>query len=277
MRTVMVGKYLNNIVKAVDSAGRSEGLIELRDGYILVRSEGPSSVLMSAIMIPENQMEHYERNGYEFIGVNLEHIDTFVRDGDDRVEMRMEERTLILEDESAHAEIATLEPSSVAGRTDKSLNVDYEVTLKGDPSFIIDFIKRGEELTGSDSYMIGVRDEGVYLYMTGDNARYDDFIPKEEFDTFSTNWEVNNQADFGGLSPEKDKGIDVLFSTEFSKYLDMPSSSATMSFGNHIPMKFVFDDLGEKEGKPMKLSYFQTPRLDKTGDMKTLPDRVLNK
>lgn len=276
MRTVLLGKYLNNIVKAVDSAGRSEGLIELHDGYILVRSEGPSSVLMAAIMIPQNQMEHYERNGLEFIGVNLEHIDTFVRDDDDKVEMRMEERTLVLEDHSAHAEIATLDPESVAGRTDKSLNVDFEVTLKGDPAFITDFIKRGEELTGSDSYMIGIRDEGVYLYMTGDNARYDDFIPKEEFDSFSTNWDVNNSPNFGGLAPKKDRGMDVLFSTEFTRHLDMPSSTSTMSFGNHIPMKFVFDDLGEKNGDPMKLSYFQTPRLDKTGDMKTLPDRVVN-
>lgn len=277
MRTVIKGEYLDYIVRAVTSAGIGECVIELNSDHWLIRAKGPSDVLMTAIYIPENQMGHYEQAGYERIGINLDKVDNFVRNDDDDIEMWVEERTLHMQDSTSHVALATIDPDSVTGKTENVLKVDYEVVFKHDPQLLIDFIKRGKELTGEDSFMMGARDEGIYLYMVGDNARFDDFISKDDFSHFETDWSINNSPDFGGLSPAEDKGVDVLMSADFAEHLDMLSDDAVISFGNHIPMKILFEELGDEGGKPVKISYFQTPRLDKTGDMKTLPDRVLNK
>lgn len=275
MKATIKGEYLNKISSSVQSVGRSEFVIELRDNHWLIKCQGPASVVMTAIFLPDSQMESYNRGDYEMIGLHKKYIDNFVKSADSIINLEMESRSLHMEDESSHAKIATIDPAAIDGHMDSTINVEYEVTLQGDISFIFDFIKRGEEITGSDSFMVGVRENGVYLYMTGDSSSYDDFASAEEFDTFEYDWSINNSPEFGGLKPAEDRGIDVLLSSEFAGTLNLHSDEATVSIGNHHPMKYVFDELGHNDGAPMKVSYIQTPRLDKTGDMRTLPDEVL--
>lgn len=275
MKAIVKGKYLNQLVGAVSSTDRPEAVLRLYDDKWLVQVRGAANVIMAAMLIPDEQMEHYERNGYEKIGLPLSKLDTFVRDEDEDIKMWMESRTLWMEDESgAKAKIATIDPESVEGAMEGSIKTDYEVRIQSGIDLLTDFIERAEDIAGEDNYMIGCREEGLYLYMTGDNSTMREFYEWDDFEAHKIDWSINNigEAD-DSLVPKKDKGIDVIMATDFTRSINELDDEAVISIANHHPMKIVYDKLGEENKSPVKVSYIQTPRID--GDWGTLPDEVL--
>lgn len=280
MKMVLTGEQINDVSESIKSARRDEVVMELYEDKWLIKCSDASNVIMVAILMPRGQMSHYERGEYEYIGIPWNKLKDFVSSGDDEINMWMESRTLYMDDNSgARADIATIDPDSVGGWMKNFLDVGYEVEIKRDLSWITDFIKRAEPITGSDSYMIGVREEGAYLYMKGDNGRMSDFSSKDEFDSFSVDWSINNLSESkGALVPKKDEGVDVIMATDFTKEINTLSGTPRINIANHFPMKVVYDELGEDSKVPMKVSYIQTPRIAQSEDvMSTLPDEVLER
>lgn len=259
--------------EAVKTTGHYEGLIQLMDDRWMITSEGSASVILAAVLVPEESMEVYDRKGYEAIGVNMDKLLKFVKRTDSElVNLWMDKRTLNIEenDGNTHAEIATIDTDSISGRTDKALNIEHEVRLQSNFDFITDFIDKADDIVNSDSYIIGCRDDGLYLYSEYDNGRIDDFYSWDEFDEVEIDWEVNNYRDIGH-QPAEDRAIDVILGSDFTKELYHPEDTAHISIGNHFPMRLLY----ETEGG-IKISYFQTPRLPSSEDTtRIIPSKVI--
>lgn len=275
MKARLKSEYLDYLVNSMYSAGLDEAVLELHDSRWLLKMRGPSNVILVAMMIPEEQMEQYDRGGYERIGLKLPMVETFVSSGSEYVNMWMESRTLWMQDdEGAEAKIATVDPETVAGVMDGTIKTDFEVELSSSLDIFTDFINRGEDMTGDDNYMISCREEGLYLYMRGDNSTYRKFYEWDEFGGHNIDWSINNlgEADTA-LVPKNDKGLDVIMSTDFTKSINDLDDEAAISIANHHPMKIVYDKLGDENKPPIKVSYIQTPRIDE--DWGTLPEEAL--
>lgn len=274
MRMQIEGEVLEDLCEAIKSTGHNEGLMDLKDDRWMITSEGPASVILSAVLVPEPSMEVYDRNGYEKVGVRLDKIIEFVKRTDSElVNMWIDKRTLNIEenDGNTHAELATIDIDSVAGKTDKGLNIEHEVKFESEFDFIRDFISIIEEITNTDHYFIGCRENGLYLYGEHDNGKMDTFNSWDEFDNVEINWDVNNSD--VGHTPSEDKAIDVIFGCGFSKEIHHPTDKAHISIGNHFPMRILYElDNGAK------VSYFQTPRIpDSSSSRDVLPENVIEK
>lgn len=264
---------IEHISEGVMATGNDEGVIRLKDDRWMITSEGAASVILSAVLVPEESMEIYDRRGYDAVGVKLDKLLKFVKRTDsDMVNIWMEERTLNIEenDGNAHVELATLDIDTVSGRTDKALNINHEVRFQSSFDFIIDFIRQTDDIVNADSFIIGCRNNGLYLYSEYDNARIDNFYEWDEFDDVELDWEVNNYRELGH-EPAKDEAIDVILGSDFTKELYHPEDTAHISIGNHFPMRILYET---EDG--IKISYFQTPRLPKSEDVITIiPERVI--
>lgn len=266
---------LLDTVRAIKDVGHNEGELSLKDDRWLIMSQGPANVLMGAVMVPRDAMETYDRNGYERVGLNLNTIEEFVkRSNSDLVNLWMEKRTLHMEenDGNVHVEIATIDIDSVNGRVSETLNVEHEVKFRLDFSFVEDFYSKAENIIDSDFYMMGCRENGLYMYSYHDNGRIDDFTTWDSFEDVEIDWSTNNYSGYGH-KPADDHAADVIYAIDFTKELHKPTDNPHISIGNHIPIRLLYElDSG------VKISYFQTPRLPKSDDaISTIPDRIIEK
>lgn len=259
----------------VSRSNEQEALMILKDNRWMVKSAGPADVLMSAILMPAEAMESYERRGYDEIGLNTEAIDNFVSSRNDTITLEMEDRALHMDDGDTHVRLATIIPEQVAGATRSAPDVDYEITINNSPDFIKDFIKRAEEVVGASHYYMGAREDGFYLYAPHDNGSIDRRIEWDEFDGHELNWEVNNEGPNDAHTPKEDKAVDVIMGTDFTNSMKAIEDEGVINIGNHFPMRWLFDK--SEEGEPgMKVTFIQTPRVNNDQE-NVIPQKIIDK
>ena len=269
---INAGEYLDvlDAIKATQPKD-PEVVMVLKDDRWLMKSQDPASVLMAAVRVEDSYMEHYDRDGYETIAFKVDKVENFIKSREDTLQMQMDERTLQLYDGDAYANIGTLDPASVEGHMDSAPNLDYEVVVKGEPEFLFNFIDRQEGVVGSEIYYIGAREDGIYLYASGDSGDMHQKVEWDEFEKADINWSINNSPNIGH-TPSQDSAIDMIMSGEYSKSIKELEDECEIHLANQMPMKFVYS----REGGEMMVSYIQAPRIDEK-NTPTIPDGVIER
>lgn len=272
-------RNLLTTIDAVDSARGTdqEFAMELKDDSWVVMSKGEANVIMASVFVPRVAMAEYDRNNYDTVGIYGSKVKAFIEDEDDFIEMEMEQRTLHLRDGSASADLATINSDAIGGRIDKAPSIDHEVKVTGGFDEIIDFINRAEGMLNTGSYMIGAREDGVYLYTAGDNGKMSQRLPWDTFDGHEIDWSVNNKPPGEGHIPKKDKAIDAIMGIDYTKTLNTLEGDLKMAIGNHMPLRLLYETVGDDgNATGMKVNYYQTPRIDES-DNAIIPDKVIEK
>lgn len=272
---VKAGK-LDKIIQAVKSVGQEEMVMEFNRDNWVVKVIGPANAAMAAIKCPRPALEMYEKGDIDEIGIGLSYLQDFIGSKSSMLTLQLEGRTMhIADDEGASAELATIEAGDTPGQMENFPKLDFEVEVVADMSFLTDFIKRANDVTGSSTYRIGAREDGFYIYLRGDNAKMAQHKSWDFFSEHSIDWSVNNTIEgVDGHVPKEDHAIDSLFSVDFTKSINTLSVTPVIRFSNQSPMKILYD-LSEEGKKGLIITYYLAPRHDKQGKA-VIPDDIID-
>lgn len=286
MKMEIEAGLLLDVFKGARSAGVDEGVMKFKDEYWVMKCHGDENVNLFAARAPSQCMDLYEPGGIDKLGLDFNKIENFVSSRNDTISLEAEDMTLHIEDEYTHARLATIRPDAVGGNASALPKNDHEVKYYGDFNEIMKFIDKAENVIGSDDFMMSPREEGLYLYASGDNGDLDHFKPWDDIvagDSVSSSldidWSVDNQVDEDGnpkmgssLVPSVDKGMDCKMSIDFTNNIEVLADQCQICLANHAPMKLLFD-----LGNGLKTSYFQAPRISEQAGIDTMPDSVIEK
>lgn len=270
-------KNLTTVLEAVKSTGMEEFVMDLKDDKWVVFAKDGANVVMTSVLVPRTAMAEYKRNNYDMVGVDVNKIEGFIQSKDDWIELEMRERTLTISDGEVSADLATIDPEAVAGHMSKSVDMDYEAIITGGFDKVIKFVKRAEGVLDTGSYYIGGREDGLYLYTSGDNGKMSQRIPWGDFEDYKIDWSVNNEprGGDGAHTPKEDKAFDCIMGVDFTKSLNTLDGEAKMAVGNHIPLRLLYHTVGDDGNDTgIKVNYYQTPRINESGVAK-IPDKII--
>lgn len=258
---------LLDILKAVKVTDRSEVVMRFKDDRFLITCSDPSDVLLAAVLAPDSSMEYYDRGDYEKIGFKIKVVNDFIQSRTDMITLSMRDRTLIIDDESAKAKVGTLDPETVPGHMSGGPDINYNVTVEGDPSIIFDFVSREEAVVNHGSFYIGCKEEAMYLYSSGDTNKLSQKVEWDEFESVSFDWSAPNSSGSKNENyPPEDETMDVIMATGFVKIIPQVTDKCMINLANHHPMRYVYET---EEG--VMLSFIQVPRIASTGTRATVP------
>lgn len=271
MKLTINSDILSDLSAGAQTTQLEEGLFEFKQDGIRLQCSGGDSVVAFAAKVPEEAMEEYELDEEIQFGLPFSKIDGFVSSSDTLITIETDGAGITMSDGQFTAELATVQPQYVEGAIDKLPTIEYEVTIKDQPDFITDFITRVGNLFDPSTYVVGGREDGIYVYSEDDNSRADTFVPWDDFDDHILNWDANNSVDKPGANPAEDHAMDVRMSMDFTKTFKSLGDEAILRFSNQGPMKWVFSSEGG-----VKMSYFQAPRVSDERGSDVIPDEVLN-
>lgn len=270
MKLTIDSDILSDVSNGAQTTGLEEGLFEFKKSGIRLQCSGGDSVVAFAAKIPKEAMQRYELEEEIEFGLEFSKIDGFIGSSGSMITIETDGSGITMSDGQFTVELATIQPQYVEGTMDKLPSIDYEVTIKDQPDFLTDFIKRAKNIFDPSTYVFGARDEGVYVYSEDDNSRADTFVEWEDFDDYILNWDANNSADKPGATPAEDHAMDVRMSMDFTSNLKSLGDESILRFSNQGPMKWVFSSDGG-----VKMSYFQAPRMSDERGTDVIPDSVI--
>lgn len=279
MRIKMKGKEWLRIHQAVKATTWEEALMELKEDRWLIKAADPAQAIMVAVLVPRRSMTEYEKGDRNKLGFDLGKIETFIDDPEEDLDFYMEDNYIQLDQGRSHASIAHIVIEDIESKVPGAPDIEHEVHIKNESTeFLHNFIDKADDMLTTGHYYIGARDDGIYLYASGDVGQIDDFYPWEDFDDYEIDWSINNSPASGGNVPEETHAIDTIQSIDWS--MEMPfrdrdiMEGGTLSLGNHIPTKLLLDTSDSKQDGVM-MSFFQMPRIDEN-DANKIPDKVIN-
>lgn len=268
---------LQTTIKAVESTATddTEFVMDLEDDHWIVYSKDQANVIFTSVLVPHTAMAEYDRNNYDTIGVDGDKIKGFIQSKNDWIELEMMERTLNIDDGDVSADLATIDPEAVSGRVNKAPDIEHEVIVEGGFDRIISFVERAQSVLNTGNYYIGGREDGVYLYTSGDNGKMSQRIPWDEFDGYELDWSVDNDPPGNGHQPAEDHAFDCIMGIEYTKSLNTLDGNVKMALGNHMPLRLLYYDLDDDNNETgIKVNYYQTPRINDSG-MSKIPDKII--
>ena len=270
MKATINSDILSDVSDGAQTTGLEEGLFEFMEDGLRLQCSGGDSVVAFAAKVPQEAFDEYKLDQEVQFGLGFDKIDGFISSGNVPITLETDGTGITMSDGQFTAEMATVQPQYVEGTMDKLPRIDYEITIKDQPDFLTDFIKRVGNLFDPSTYILGAREEGVYVFSQNENNRADTFVEWEDFDDYIINWEAGNVGDDGTHNPETDEAMDVRMSMDFTKSLKSLGDEAILRFSNQGPMKWVFSADGG-----VKMSYFQAPRMSDEHGADIIPEEVI--
>jgi hypothetical protein len=271
MKLNISGGLLRGIIDGVLSTGRPEAVMMLKDNRWMIKMVDAGNVVMFACRVEHKAMETYDKGDETQIGVDFESLDDSVYSKSSKVEMEVDttkggSRKVIVRQNGYDAGIPLIDPEYVEGVTHNVPQLDWAVEVEGDISFIKDYVKRADKVTGQSYFMISARGDGIHLYTEKDTKDLHATFEWDQFDDYSINWEDGNYDGGQQKNPPEAKAVDTILSMEHAKSLDFMGEEGKLFLDNHVPMKLLFTGT---EG--VDSSYFFSPRVDKESAVLRLP------
>lgn len=267
MKLKINGGLLDDLFSAPNVV-QDEGVMVLKENHWLIKSRGPSDVLMAAVMCPRDAMEEYDTRGVDKVGVRFQPIRNFIKSKSQDLEMEYTNKGQFrLSQGTTTVRITGVEPEYVSGYMSEGPSIDYAVTATGDVSPFKNFFDMADNVVGSDQFLICARDEKLYLYSFEDQNDIVEKIDWDDFDEHSIDWSKGLSSAKSAVDPQEDNAADSMFSVDVAEDIKWVEDEATLYLDNNAPAKFVFTT---EEGA--KISYIMAPRLSESGEPPTLPE-----
>lgn len=278
MRMKLEEKILYHVVKGAESTGLEEGLIRFKEDRWILKCQTASGEQLFAAMVPESDMEEYDKGGVDSIGINFQQVKKVLSNSSDSIVVEFFEdnagiHKLRLIQDNSYLNVGLVDEDFISGTDTEAPNLDWVVEINGDISFIKDFVDKSDKVIGSGDFMIGAREGTMYLFSEQDDSSAYEILHWEDFDDYSINWD-NGLYNGDGHNPPEDHAMDVILSVEWTKNIHYVSDDATLMLNNHAPMKIVFDTEGD-----WVASYFISPRVvgSDSGTKETVPEDLIEK
>lgn len=256
---------LKEVINAAEGTGQDEGLLQLKDGHILLRTVSPSNVVMFACRIPRSEMEAYDRGDKESVGFWFDELKKFASKSSGVMEMRYDDYKLVCSNSNRTVSLPTINAEDVQGVPDQTPSPPYATTMTGDLDPLFEFIKDAKSIIGAETYTLCGREDGFYLYASSDNSSIDEFVSWDDFD--SVQMDKDGANDVSGMM-----GVVTRMSIDFSSSLSQLGTEGKLQWGNELPMKVVFD-----RDDDIVASYIQSPRINSDGSGVSIPSDVFKR
>lgn len=270
MELEMKSSILKDCIDAISATKNDDALITLKDDRWIVKSVGPSDVIMAGLRVTTDGMEHYDRRGAEEVGLVIEPLQKFLSSAGDTVRLEYTEKgRFVASSDNSTIRFTGVVPDSVMGHMSKAPSKDYPVEVYGDMGVMSDFMSRADKIIGTDHFMLSPREEGLYTYAEKDNNDTWDLFEWEDFDNHSIDWSIADDDGPSDIDPVSDKAIDSMYSLDVAQNIKFSGYDARLHMSNHGPFKLLLD---AHDG--VSISYMMAPRVSKSGGIMKLPDEV---
>lgn len=275
MRWKVKGEVLHSALSPPKKINRDEGVITLKDDRWFMKVRDGADIVLTASRLTEKGMEEYDKGDVDYIGIRIDPSLKIIPNDETVVTIEMEERRLVVKYDSRTTQIPTTVPDYVDGHMSDTPSIDYPFRMYGDLSNIMDFVKDTHDLIGDTAIVIRAFSEGLVLYAEDNDSTtvVTDFISKDDMDGYGTHWEkasVNGNGP-AGIDPVEDETIEAMYSTEVVKDVYTLGSEGRFEYENSGPFRVV-----DNKTEGLTVSWIVTPRLNKSGDMLTVPESVIN-
>lgn len=271
MEQVINAGDMKAVIEAGESSFVDEGVMTLKEDRWMMKTISPDKSILSACLVPEDALSEYEKGPEELVGINFDHFNSFIESKTSDLRIRVDGREMHLYEGDDHVRLATIDPDAVESAIPNAPDLSYEVKVTGDVGELTAFANKVNKFEEDGWIMFSPREEGLYMHSMGDNWNLDRRLDWDDFEDHELDWSANAGKEHKhGVTPEDEKGVDVIQGVDNIQPVNMPADTATIFFSNHMPTKLLFElDSG------IKISYILSPRLpttDSTSEM--LPDRI---
>ena len=261
------GGMLTDLAKSAESLGRDDVLLELKDDRLLTMIKGIENTSMFAARIPDKGVEKYERRGEDILGLPANKIIDFSPKKNENVQLTYEDHKFSLSNGDYTATFNAVNEDYIEGSMDNTIDIEWPIDVTGQFEEVGNFIGKASNIVGEETFIVGGREDGLYLMSKLDDSELHTRIPWDDFDKTNLDWSHSD-------SSVGDKASDSVFSTEFFKNLYFPSDASggfRMNFGEGCPLRVI----AQKSGG-VDFVYILTPRVSTESNSRimSIPDRV---
>lgn len=276
MRMVINAGVLSSVAEGVESLLREEAEIKFKEDKWMVMSKGPENVTMFAARVPETAMKEYDPGDVDSLGIKTSKILDFISSKDRNIILSWDydNHNFVMEDEDYRATASGVNPEYVEGVMGSSIKTDWPIKVTGDIDFLIDFIKKADSFLSDDSidaFIVGAREDGLYLYANDDLNDIHAHRSWDDFDGVDNDWTIDLE------STDSPKELDAIYSLSFMKQFtsSMPTqmeADFSINMGEDKPIRVLANAPGG-----IDFSYVVTPRLssETSSEVDSVPDDVV--
>lgn len=262
------GETLFDIAKSADSIGRDDILLKLKQDRWLTMVKGVSNTCMFAARIPEESMKSYDTRGEKELAIKSSKIIDFSPPSNSTVKLEYKDHDFMLSDGEYTMTTSAIDRDYVEGSMQNTIDTEWPVSAVGCFDEINSFIKKAKSIVGEAAFIMGAREDGLYLMSKKDDDELHTRIEWDDFDEVDNDWA---KADNAGAGEQK---VDSLFSIDFYQNLHFPSEASEgfrINMGDNKPLR-VISQMSGGGG----LVYILTPRIatESTDSIMEVPERV---
>ena len=280
MRMEIKGGTFLDLLDGAQATGREEGLMKLGPSKWVLKTISENDVVMFACRVTSDAMKSYEQGNVDTLGIRYGAMEDAIPERKENVLIEFAQtkggsHKLHVAQAGYDAGLTLTDPEYIEGKADQNPSMDHAVTIEGKLDIFSDFIKKADNIVGSSWIMLSPRPEGLYMYSEHDNQDLSRRVDWDDFDNVSIGWETGYTPEQTGLdhdqalNPQRDKGVDSIFSMDWAKSLNYISKKGRIYLDNHAPLKMVFDLPAGVDA-----SYFFSPRIPTQDSLASLPDDV---
>lgn len=267
MKIVTSGELLLDIAKSAQALGREDILLTLKDDRLVTMVKGVENTTMFAARVPDKGMKEYDSGDKDEIALPVNKIVDFSPKKAEQITLEYEDHEFHLSNGQYTATFNAVNTDYVEGVMEQTIKTDWPIEVSAKKLKINDFINTAQSVVGEETFIVGGREDGLYLMSKLDDSELHTRIKWEDFEDINNDWAMLGD-DLG------EKKTDSVFSTDFFNSLHLPSDPPggyTMNFGDNCPMRLI-----AKKTAGVELLYILTPRIKSgsTSRIMEIPDRV---